>query len=75
LAIAAVMSGVRRVAVQEVFTLQAATPIVFVSRWQIDEDDWEPVRERITDEQIRSLNALLALPYVNGHGFDYLSDE
>ena len=43
--------------------------------WHLDEEYWEPVPQLITNEQIRALNSLLAIPYTNSHDFDYFADE
>jgi hypothetical protein len=43
--------------------------------WHLDEDSWEPTTQRITNAQVRALNALLAIPYTDDHDFDYFSDE
>jgi hypothetical protein len=43
--------------------------------WDLDQDFFEPDLERISDDQVRALNALLAVPYTNDHGVAYLADE
>lgn len=56
------------------YRVDAETPIV-VAAWDYVEELWEPVLEHITNEQVRELNALLALPYTNNHEFEYFADE
>lgn len=53
---------------------ETETPTVLFA-WEHEEAIGDPMLEAITNEQVRALNALLALPYRNDHEFDYFADE
>lgn len=55
-------------------SLNAATPIEAFA-WNYVEDLWEPMPELITNDQVRALNRLLAVPYTNDPGFQYFADD
>jgi hypothetical protein len=56
------------------YIVSAATEMLELD-WDRVEDLWEPIQELITNEQVQALNALLAIPYTNDPGFEYLADE
>lgn len=64
-----VVRGLRRNVITE-----TETPIAIMA-WQYEEAMGDPILEAITNDQVRALNALLALPYTNDHEFDYFADE
>lgn len=74
LAVGAVLAGSRLHEFRGHIRLDAETPADFVTV-AIRQDEWTPVLEPITNDQVRALNALLAIPYVNDQGFDYFADE
>jgi hypothetical protein len=75
LAIAAAFVGSPPVReVRRVFLTGSETWFQEIS-WDEAEDFWVPVLEPITNDQVRALNALLAIPYTNDHGFEYFADE
>ncbi len=60
-------------AVRRYQTSRAATVTLHVD-WSQHDDFYQPAPELITNEQVRALNELLAIPYTNDHGLDYLAD-
>ena len=52
----------------------AETPVQDIW-WDYADEPWLPVPELVTNEQVRALNALLAVPYTNDHGFEYFADD
>jgi hypothetical protein len=75
LAMAAAFAGTPAVrGLRRYLGTEAETPTVLIA-WHRDEDLEDPILEAITNDQVRALNALLALPYRNDHEFDYFADE
>lgn len=75
LALAAAFMGAPVVReVRRYYQVGAETSVQDIA-WDQMEDFWVPVLEPISNEQVRALDALLAIPYTNDHGFEYFADE
>lgn len=73
--VAAMLNGpARLLSVRRSYQPRSDTVMIDMA-WHLDEEYWEPVPQLITNEQIRALNSLLAIPYTNSHDFDYFADE
>lgn len=71
---ATVAAGPRSGVFRGVMSAGAETPIQVIMM-EHAEESWEPVPMLITNDQVRALNALLALPYTSDHGFEYFADD
>lgn len=74
LAIMAAFAGGYPLRMRRHIWTNARTPVEAIS-WEFAEEPWEPQTMLITNDQVRALNALLAVPYTEDHGFSYFADE